>query len=212
MTPPVRISVVIAVLALAVSGCGGSDHPSAKDKPVASSTSSATPTDTPSARDEPATSSSSAAPAVGDIQETKYFSYRAPKGWKGPASPVVSGPVSVVGDTDDHDGFTDNINVIRIDPPPAATADALEKAAVLELKGGHATDIKVLPQQKIDGTPAVHITSGFSQNGVKYLINQFTMLHGNVAYVVTFSYSNTVTPKRENSVAQSVMATWKWAS
>lgn len=194
MTFPVRSSVVLAALALAVSGCAGSDGSSGAAKPAATKT-------------------SSVAPATGDTVTGTGYSYLAPKGWRPPSQKIPGfDPDSLVGDSADKDGFTDNLNVIRVDPAPTDDADALESAAEKELKTARATGIKVLPQQQVDGTPAVHLTSGFSQNSVNYLVDQFSMIHGKVVYTITFSFSSTVPPERQDSVAQSVLTTWKWAS
>jgi hypothetical protein len=197
MNSHARVPAAVAALGLALTltGCGGSDASSGSaPKPSASKT-------------------SAAAPATGNPVKGTGYSYTAPKGWRPPSQKVPGlAPDTFIGDPSDKDGFTDNINVIVVDPAPVDDIGTLEKGAKKELEGAHATDIKLLDRQQVDGTAAVHLTSGFRQNNVKYLVDQFSMIHDKVIYTVTFSFSATVTPEKQDELAQSVLSTWKWGS
>jgi len=188
----VRSLALITCVALASGGCGGSSDSSAKDKPPASTV--------------------SVKPATGDTVTGTGYRYTAPKGWQPPKSPIPGfDPDTIVFDTNDKDGFADNINVLRVSATVSST-DALEKGSKVALQGIHASDIKVLDRQQINGETAIHMTSTLSQNGVDYHTDQFAILRGKFEYAITFSRSGTVSKADEEALAQSVMATWKWAS
>jgi hypothetical protein len=191
MSSRVRFAVILAALGPALVGCGGSDS-SAKDKPV---------------------STVSAKPATGDTVTGTGYTFTAPKGWHKPKQKIAGfDPDALVFDTKDKDGFGDNLNVVFQDAPHFKDADAFEKAAVQSLKAAHFGDVKARAQQQVDGETAIHVTSTTTQNGNKNVTNQVDIIHKNVAYVVTFSFSLAVTQARQEALIQSVMTTWKWTS
>lgn len=186
-----RTVALAATLVLALTACGSADT-------TARGTTSKTTTST-------------AAPADGETFSTADFSYKAPKGWSGPKQ-AMPGVVSLAGDPSDKDGFTDNVNVVKVEPAQITAIDSFEKAVVKELEASNASDIKTLPRQQLDGETAVHVTSGASQNGKTYLVNQFAVVHGKANFVITFSFSPDVSFADQESVSQAVVATWHWAS
>lgn len=180
---------------LALSGCGGSDAD-------------------PAAKDDKTTS---AAPDVeaadGKRITTDDYSFNAPDGWDEPKSPPSGFDFdAAVLDPDDKDGFADNINVIRVDPAPTDDLEAFEDGSVKELEDAKYTDVALQPRQKVDGTTAIHLTSAGKQNGIDYALNQFGILHEKVIYIVTFSFSADVAADDQEDLAQSVLASWKWAA
>lgn len=196
MTSLARPVAVLAVIALTLTGCGGGegdgDGGAGSDK-------------------KPSSSADGVEPADGETLKTKDFSYVVPKGWT-ENNKAVPNAESVAADTEDKDGFSDNVNVIRLDPAPVEDLDELEDAAVQELKSSSAANVKLLERQAVDGSQGVHLSSGFSVNDKKYLIEQFNIPHEGVAYVVTFSFSPDVPAAEQRKLSQSVLATWKWAS
>ena len=189
MTSTLRNTVILATIGVSLAACGSSDPKSAAK---------ATPTQ-----------AITAAAASGPLQSTGDFSYRAPKGWQ-MGTPPTALIVSVAGDPADKDGFTDNVNVVKIDPSPARNFEELEKGTVAELKKIKATQIKLRPRIKVDGDLAAHVTGKQNQNGGQFLTDQFTMIHGKVNYAITFSFSTDVPIADQESISQSVIATWHW--
>jgi len=195
-----RSASVLAVLALALAGCGGSDD----DKP----------TDETSSSD---VAEIDADPADGDTIKADDFSYSVPEGWEDAsdldiAKGLPASAVSLSMDLTDTDGFVDNINILRIDPAPVTDLGKLEDASVRELETADTTDVKVGDRVAVDGSPAIHITAGMTQMGASYLVEQFNVIRDDVSYVVTFSFSTDVTQADRDEVSQSVLASWQWAA
>lgn len=192
---------MICVSALVLAGCGGGNtSDNSADKATTAKKTSAAPT-APSVK-----------PADGITLRTSDFSYRVPRGWKD-IGELLPSAVSVAGDaTDTSDGFTDNINVMRIEPAPVTDPGELENASIRELKGIQAKDLLVLDRQEVDGSTAIHVLAGVSQRGTDYTVEQFNIIHEGVAYVVTFSFSPDVTKDARTELSQSVLTTWKWAA
>ncbi len=180
-----RPAAVFAVLALGLAGCGAKNAEATAKGPAAT-------------------------PATGTTITSKYFSYKAPEGWEKPAK-SFPGLVGVAGDTNDHDGFTDNINVVRIAPATILGTKAIETASVKELKSAHATHIETLAPQDIDGDDAAHVTSVGALTKGTYIVEQFAVVHDKASYVITFSFSPDVPRARQSELSQSVLATWHWA-
>jgi hypothetical protein len=180
------------IVALTIAGCAGSDSPT-KHQAVA-----------PSAKVKPAS---------GDTVTGTGYTFSAPRGWHKPTQKVPGfDPDSLLLDSNDKDGFADNINVLRMGRASVSGPDALEKVSKSELESIHASNIAVHERQTVDRETAVHLTSTSMQNGVEYHTDQFAMMHDKVEYVITFSRSATVSSADEETLAQSVMASWKWAS
>lgn len=191
MHTPGRIVVLLAALALA--GCSGGN-----DRGDPSRTAEATTASTVQVE-----------PADGTTLKTDDFSYTVPKGWvESDAAPAAE---SLARDATDRDGFADNVNVIRLDPAPIDDLGDLEDASVSELKDTGATGVKVLDRQVVDGSDGIHVTAGLMVDGLDYVIEQFNVVHDDVAYVVTFSFSAGLSARARNEVSQSVMMTWNWS-
>lgn len=186
MTSRLGVAASASAVVLLIAGCGSSTPHSAP------------------------TSKSTATPAAGPQLSADGFTYRAPKGWK-EGKPPVAGIVSLAGDPADKDGFVDNVNVILVDPTPTKDIDELEKGALAELKGLKSKSPKIRSRFDIDGSPAIHITSGQSRNGIDYLTDQYAVIHDGKAYTITFSFSADVPIPTQESLSQSVMSTWKWS-
>lgn len=188
----------VAALALSSSlllaGCGGSD--SDDDK---------------SSRPDGSGGTSTAQAATGEKQTTEAFSFSAPEGWEH-NDEVASAALAFAYDPQDDDGFADNINVIEDKTLAKADADDIERGATASLKSVNAEDIKVGDPITIAGADAVTITSVFNMNGNKYAVVQYAVPHGDTGYVITFSYSPDRPRAEQFQIAESVAASWQWAS
>jgi hypothetical protein len=195
MTSRVRSTVVLVAAAVTLAGC--SLLPGAPTVDPAPSTTSAPP--------------SSVAPATGATITGDGYSYQVPEGWDVPEAPVPGfDPDSIALDHTDDDGFSDNVNVI-LSPAGAITADQVESIGVSELEGVGATEVQVNDRISVAGAESAHLSALLSSNGTGYQIEQYYPTNAGQTYVVTFSFSETVTQTDRVALAESVLASWVWA-
>jgi len=202
-----RVAALAIVSTLTLAGCGGAgDDLTDDDAPATDTTSSATeaPDDEDDAADDTEVPD-------GDTIEGTGYTFAVPEGWRSGKAPSAAIDVAV-GDAEDDDGFADNINVIRLDPAPLQDPDPLEDALVKELEGVGSQNITVRDRLEVDGAPAVHIASALTQQGTTYQAEQYNPIKDGVSYVITFSFSDTVSEDDRDDLAESVLASWKWAS
>jgi hypothetical protein len=201
-TPTSRVAALALVSALTLAGCGGSDDDAPKSDPKSSASA-----DKPA--DEPAADA-----AAGSKVEGTGYTYAVPEGWDVPTQeiPGTEQTDTFAADLTDADGFADNINVIRLDPAPMEELDKLEKALTAELETAGSKDVTVRDRADIAGDEAVHIASVQNQQGKSYLTEQYNAIHDGVSYVVTFSFSDTVSDADRDKVADSILASWTWTS
>ncbi|MDR7085194.1 hypothetical protein J2X11_000033 [Aeromicrobium panaciterrae] len=186
------VAFLFAVVTLA--GCSSSEPDAKSKKPSSSST-------------------SVAAPAEGDTVTTDDYTYSLPKGWEEPRGETPGFDFhSVATDVGDKDGFADNINVIRVGEAPSDDLGQFEDESVKELTRLGAKEIEVLPPESIDDAKSIHITARTSFNDVEYRTNQYGVVHDDIVFIVTFSFSVDVTPEEQSDTIESVLATWKWAA
>jgi hypothetical protein len=200
-----RVAALAVVSTLTLAGCGGSDDDS-DDAPDTSSSSAAS--DAPDDSNDEA-ADSDASPATGDVITADSFSFNAPAGWTD-AKELFPAAAAVAADRQDTDGFSDNINVISDPTVVGADLDALESSAEKVLTGANAKDVEVEDPYTIDGEEAARISAVLEQNGVSYHTEQFAVDHDGKGYVVTFSFSDSVSDDDRDKLAESVIATWKW--
>lgn len=100
--------------------------------------------------------------------------------------------------------------MIRIDPAPVDDLDQLEDALKAELEGAGAKDVTVRDRIEVDGEEAVRVASSQDQQGATYLTEQVNAIHDGVSYVITFSFSDSVSEGDRDDVAESILDTWKW--
>jgi len=173
--------------------------------------SSAPTTDTNSGTDSGTVQEPTVAGATGDTVTGDGYSYRVPEGWAVPDEDIPGfTPDSVAADMTDTDGFADNVNVV-LSPAGEVSNDLIESAGVDELEGAGATEVAVQPRVQVAGAESAHISARLSQGGTDYLIEQYYASHDGQTYVVTFSFSDTVSTGDRTAVAESVLATWAWA-
>lgn len=205
--PTRRVAALALASTLTLAGCGGSDGGS--DDTPDTDTSSST-TDAPD--DDTDREGGDSDQADGnDIQGTGY-SFSLPDGWEVPTQdiPGTEQTDSFAADLTDDDGFADNVNVIRIDPAPVDDLDQLEDALKAELEGAGAKDVTVRDRIEVDGEEAVRVASSQDQQGATYLTEQVNAIHDGVSYVITFSFSDSVSEGDRDDVAESILDTWKW--
>ncbi|SIN77281.1 hypothetical protein [Agromyces cerinus] len=183
--------VALAVAAsLALAGCSsnpGNDSPSASEA------------------QEP-----TAAPATGVTIEGSGYAFVAPEGWEVPADFSLPGADVIVADLTDSDGFADNVNVF-LSPAGELTPERVESMGVVELEGAGATEVTVRERIAVSGSESPHISAGLSSNDADYLIEQYYVTQDGQTYVVTFSFSPTVSQPDRDELSESVLATWDWA-
>jgi hypothetical protein len=180
-----------------------------------STSGSSTPAGEPSAESSaPSTQESSgldAAPATGETITGDGYTYVVPEGWAVPDQEVAGfNPDTLAANRQDTDGFADNVNVLK-SPAGLVTPDLVESAGVTELEGAGATDITVDDRVTIAGSESAHLSASMSSEGVTYGIEQYYVSTDDQTYIVTFSFSDTVTPDERRAVAESILVTWTWA-
>ena len=155
---------------------------------------------------------SGAAPATGELITGDGYTYNVPEGWGLPQQDIPGfDPDSLALDLEDTaDGFTDNVNVL-LSPAGSITSDQVEEAGVSELEGAGAEGVEARPRVSIAGEESAHLTALFTQGGQSYLIDQYYPTHDGQTYVVTFSFSETVSQGDREALAESVLASWTWS-
>ncbi|MCL8253122.1 hypothetical protein AERO_17185 [Aeromicrobium fastidiosum] len=202
-----RVAALAIVSSLTLAGCGGSDGGS-DDSSDNDSSSSAT-TDAPD-DDTDTDSGSDVAPATGDVISGTGFSFNAPEGWTD-AKDVLPSALAVAANRSDADGFSDNINVIEDKTIVDVDRDDLEAAVKRVLEGVNAQDVTIKDPVDVAGEEAVTVAAVLEQNGTKYRTEQFAVSHDGKGYVVTFSFSDTVSEDDREDLTDSVLETWKWS-
>lgn len=162
----------------------------------------------------PRSSASTAEPATGPEIPADDFTFNAPVGWKandGSNVPSINFLALAVA-TDDTDGFSDNVNVIS--DPTLTRVDNVDDLgkAVEKVLTGVAKDVEILDPVTVDGDGAAVASATFNQGDISYRTRQYAVTHDDRGYIVTFSYSKDVPEAEQRSIADSVMASWSWAS
>ncbi len=196
-----RVAALAIVSTLSLAGCGGGggeDQGSDADSTSATKKAAAGDVDA----------------ADGDTIKGDGYSFTVPTNWEVPTQdiPGTEQTDTFAADLTDTDGFADNVNVIRLDPAPIDDLDDLEDGLVKELEGAGSSDVTVRDRIDVDGDEAVHIASGQNQQGATYLTEQYNAIHDDVSYVITFSFSDSVSQADRDAVAGSVLTTWQWAA
>ena len=186
-----RSIAIVAMVVATLAGCGGSGSDDTS---------------------EPARTST-AKPADGKTITGTAYTFKVPSGWgEQPGGLTGFDPDAYAADLGDKDGFADNINVIKDDSVARYRGDKLEDAVKAGLDGANAADVTVKDRVTIDGEEAAHIEAIFSLNGIEYRTKQFAVAHDDAGYVVTLSFSKSVSEATRDKVSDSILATWKWHS
>lgn len=148
-------------------------------------------------------------PATGEVVSGTGYSYNAPEGWTLQTGNFGAGLDTVVADTNDTDGFSDNINVI-VSPAGELSSDQIESLGVAELEGVGATGVTVQSRITVAGAESAHLTASMSQQGTDYVIDQYYPTEPGQTYIVTFSFSPNVSQDDRDALAASVLASWQF--
>jgi hypothetical protein len=166
------------------------------------------PTPSPSTG-ETAPPASTVDPATGDTISGTGYTFNAPEGWTSSPS-LPSGVDTIALDPADADGFSDNVNVL-LSPAGEVTPDQVESAGVAELEGVGATGVEVRPRITVAGSESAHLTAELTSSGVTYVFDQYYATNSGQTYVITFSFSDTVSQGDREALSESVLASWSWS-
>ena len=152
-----------------------------------------------------------AEPAAGKTIEGTGYSFVVPEGWAVPeGSDAQEGVDTLAADLTDKDGFADNVNVV-LSPAGEVTPDQVESKGVKELENAGAKDVTVRDRVTIAESESAHLSAVFPNNADEYQIDQYYVGHDKQTYIVTFSFSPTVSEADRDKLSASVLATWSWA-
>ncbi|QIX25515.1 hypothetical protein ncot_02105 [Nocardioides sp. JQ2195] len=199
MTRALAVAAVLAT-ALVLAGCddsSSSDGATVGD-PASSISSAPAETSSPSGSDGVPESFGSTVNGTG-------YTFDVPEGWGQPSRTPPGEFDAFAVDLHDADGFSDNVNVL-LSPAPSVTRQQIRAEFA-------AADVKVSfgDNVRISGMDSLHVMGSMSNRGVDYYIEQFYPTAGDgQVYVVTFSFSPSVTPSERTAVIDETLATWVW--
>lgn len=163
--------------------------------------------------DAPSTEAMSQAPtsaASGPRISGTGYTYNVPEHWGRPAQDIPGfDPDSLAIDLRDSDGFTDNVNVI-LSPAGGMTPQQAEVSAENELEAAGANGVSVRDRVTVSGSESAHVTAEMSINANDYTVEQFYPTDHGQTFVVTFSFSRSVTAGERAKVTDAVLASWDW--
>lgn len=151
-----------------------------------------------------------AEPATGETITGDGYTYVVPEGWAVPEQSVAGfDPDTLAADLQDTDGFADNVNVLK-SPAGLVTPDVVESAGVSELESVGATDITVNDRVTIAGSESAHLSASMTSEGTTYGVDQYYVSTDDQTYIVTFSFSDSVSAADRVATAESILVTWTW--
>ncbi|MDO5752778.1 hypothetical protein [Arthrobacter sp.] len=205
-----KVSGLTLAASLALVGCSASS-PMESPNSSPAATQASEPAAAPSSEAGTPSPQAGAEPATGKTIEGSGYSFVVPEGWAVPAgSEAQAGVDKVVADMTDKDGFADNVTV-ALSPAKEVTPEQAESTGVEKLEKSGAKDAKLRDRVTIGGSEAVHLSALFVSDSGDYQIEQYYVSHENQTYIVTFSFSPTVSETDRDDLAASVLATWPWA-
>lgn len=151
------------------------------------------------------------APDAGQTFTGSTYSFSAPEGWEElDDEAATAGLDIVVLDATDNDGFTDNMNVLDA-VAGEVTPDEVEADGVAELEGAGATDVRARDRVTVAGSESANLSAAMSVESNEYQIEQFYLTDDGQTYIVTFSFSSSVSKLDRDAVTMSVLESWTWA-
>lgn len=148
-------------------------------------------------------------PATGEVISGTGYHFSVPEDWGDPGPVEGFDPDSIAADLDDADGFSDNVNVI-LSPAGKVTPEQVETAGVKELEDAGATDVTVQPRVAVGGSESAHLSAALASSGAEYVVEQYYVSDSDQTYVVTFSFSPTVSEADRAAVTDPILASWEF--
>lgn len=194
MVSRLRTAAVLAFVALALAACSSDSTPTPAPSASASASGSAGP---------------SASPTPGTLVGRDAFAVTVPDGWV--EQPDAGGALLLAVSDEAVDGYPTNVNVVE-DPTLAQVApEQLEEVRQAPLTASGATQIKAVGDYEVDGDQGVQITYEQNVRAIAVRSDEVTVTHGDTGYIVSFSFSPSVSRDDRDAVIASVMDTWTWA-
>ncbi|WP_207345748.1 hypothetical protein [Arthrobacter sp. E3] len=151
------------------------------------------------------------AAATGKSVKGSGYTFIAPTGWAEPKdAEAQQGIDTFVADMTDTDGFADNVNVL-LSPAGEVTPERVETQGVKELRDAGTTDVTTRDRTTIAGSESAHLSAIFPHDTGQYQVDQFYVTHDKQTYIMTFSFSTTVSEADRDALCSSVLQTWAWA-
>lgn len=194
MSRLLKVSTITLATSLALAGCATASAPKAAESVSVSAQAP-----------EPAV-----APATGTKITGTGYSFVVPEGWDRPGENLAQeGIDTIAADLKDTDGFSDNINVL-LSPAGKVTPKQVESQGLKELEDSGAKDAKKHDRVTIGDSESAHLSALFPSEAGEYQIEQFYVSSKEQTYVVTFSFSPSVSEADRDALSNSVLATWSW--
>lgn len=154
------------------------------------------------------------APATGPTVTGTGYSFNAPETWSVPDQGGMGAYESFATSPMTDEGFMSNVNV-GLSPLGSASIDALEKAAVAELKNTKVPDftisnVTVKERVMVAGSEAAHVSSDVTMREVAIATEQYFLKNDGRAFVVTFTYLASIPKAERDAISESILATWTW--
>jgi hypothetical protein len=203
------LGLVLTVTACGSSGGGTAASTSAPSSP---STSAAQGKGLESSGASAATSSASAAGGPAVASPNGEFAVVLPTGWrqdtaiaqKVKAVTAYLGPV--------RNSFAANVNVVREDLPSGIDLEQYRAKSLAALRAAiPITNLTPDTKLKVDGDDALEYSFQDTQQGRQLMQRQTVVLHGAVAYTITYT-ATTPDFAASSAAGHSIVASWRWGS
>ena len=156
------------------------------------------------------TTSFSVSAATGPTLNGSGYSVNVPMGW-GPSKQRIAGfeADAIAFNLRDKDSFADNLNVV-LHPGGAATPQEAEESAERDLASDAIAYITVNDRVRVAEGESAHVTAAATLIGNDYMIEQFYPTDDDQTYIVTFSFSTTLTAEERARVTDATLVSWDW--
>ncbi|MCQ9369089.1 hypothetical protein NQ038_03785 [Brevibacterium sp. 50QC2O2] len=191
------VSALLASATLLLSACGGTD-----DKPAEQAASQA-----PAGAASQQAGDQGGATAEGEKYQGSEYSFNVPKGWK--KAKNANADIAFA-DSKKTDGFASNLNINSTGGMSKLTADDVESQAPGQLQAGGGKDVKVGERATVAGEQVAHISANMDVSGIEYAADQFYLVHGDKAHILTISTPTGFSAEQRAELSESILNTWAW--
>lgn len=200
-----RTLVAATVSALVLAACGSdtndsddTESPTATDAP----TETAGPTDTP-------TEDPTQDPPPGDAITGNGYSFALPDGWVDGAEEIGGAGIDTAAlESEEIEGFSNNVNIIVNAIGQEFTAQELLDAQVSELQG--LGSIEDSGTTQFAGEDASYAVVETTQSGVDYRVYQFFVERDTTVYVITFSFRPSTDEAERTDIIRTIESGFAW--